>query len=75
MFSFSSEIHGGHQKWQENEFWPKVAVDSVNTLWVKHFVDITLSRTVSKILKIFHFPCQKRIVTFCYSLISWPFFS
>ena len=49
------EIQDGRQKWQENEFWEKLPVDLVDTLQVKNFDEIALSRTVSGILKIFHF--------------------
>ena len=33
----------------ENDFWGKSQVDSADTLWVKSFVKITLSRSVSEI--------------------------
>ena len=37
------------------DFCEMAPVDSADTLWVKNFVVIALSRTVSEILKIFHF--------------------
>ena len=33
----------------KNNFWEKSPVDSADTLWVKNFVKIALSRSVSKI--------------------------
>ena len=48
-FWFYIEIQDGHQKWQENDFWEKLSVDSVDSLWVKNFIEITLSHTVSEI--------------------------
>ena len=52
IFAFYAEIRDGCQKWHENEFYEKSPVDSAD---VKYFVEIDLSRTVSEILKIFHF--------------------
>ena len=48
VFAFYTEIQDGRQKWRENDFWDTVAEDSVHTLWVKNFVKITLSRTISE---------------------------
>ena len=53
--AFYAEIQDGRQKWQENDFWEKSPVDSADTLWVKYFVKITLSRSVSKINAFLHF--------------------
>ena len=49
VFVFNTEIQDGRQKWQENDFWEKSAVDSVATLWVKNTVEIALSRSISEI--------------------------
>ena len=49
VFAFNAEIQDGHQKWRENDFCKKWAVDSADTLWVKIFVEIALSRSVSEI--------------------------
>ena len=49
VFAFTAEIQDGHQKWWENDFCKKSSVDSANTLWVKNFVEIALSRSVSEI--------------------------
>ena len=49
VFVFYAEIQDGHQKWREKDFWENSPVDSLDTLWVKKFVKITLSRTVSEI--------------------------
>ena len=56
VFSSSyTEIQDGRQNMRENDVWQKVADDSADTLQIKNFVEITLSYTVSEILKIFHF--------------------
>ena len=39
-----AEIQDGHQKWWENDFCKKSLVESTDTLWVKNFVEINLSR-------------------------------
>ena len=49
FFTFYAEIQDGRQKWQENDFCETSPVDSPDTLWVKNFVKITLSRSVSEI--------------------------
>ena len=49
VFAFYEEIHDGCQKWRENDYWEKLLVDSADTLWVKNFVEIVLSRSVSEI--------------------------
>ena len=54
-FAFYAEIQDGRQKWRENDFCEKSPVDSANTLWVKHFVEIALSRSVSEINAFLHF--------------------
>ena len=46
---FYEEIQDSRQKWQENNFCKKSAVDSADTLRVKNFVEIALSRPVSEI--------------------------
>ena len=46
---FNAEIQDGRQKWQENYFWEKSAVDSAATLRVKNFVEVALSRSISEI--------------------------
>ena len=51
FFAFYAEIQDGHQKWQENDFWKKSPVHSADTLWVKNFVEIALSHSVSEINK------------------------
>ena len=49
VFVFNVEIQDGCQKWQENDFWEKLAIDSAATLRVKNFVEIALSRSISEI--------------------------
>ena len=46
---FYAEIQDGHQKRRENDFWEDLPVDSADTLWVKNFVEIALSRIISEI--------------------------
>ena len=53
VFVFYTQIQDGCKKWRENNFWEKSPVDSAVTLWVKNFVEITLSCTVSKIHAVF----------------------
>ena len=55
FFLFYAEIQDGRQKWQTNYFWEKSLVDSPDTLWVKNFITIAPSRTVSKINVLLHF--------------------
>ena len=50
-FAFYAEI----QKWQENDFGEKSSVDSADNLWVKIFVEIALSHSVSEINTFFYF--------------------
>ena len=49
IFVFYPEIQDGRQKCQENDFWGKSPVEFAYTLWVKNFVEITLSHSVSEI--------------------------
>ena len=55
VFALNAEIQDGHQKWGENDFWKKSPVDSADNLWVKNFVEIALSRSISKINVFLHF--------------------
>ena len=50
-----AEIQDGCKKWWESDFCEKSPVDSACTLWVKNFVKIALSRTVSEINALLHF--------------------
>ena len=54
VFAFNTEIQDGRQKWRENDFCKKLPVDSADTLRVKIFVDIALSRSISKINVFLH---------------------
>ena len=49
VFVFNAEIQDDRQKWRENNFCEKSPVDSTDTLRLKNFVEIALSRTVSEI--------------------------
>ena len=51
VFAFYAKIQDGRQKWRENDFWEKSPVASPNTLQLKNFVKIALSRSVSEINK------------------------
>ena len=55
FFVFYAEIQNGHQKWWENDFWEKSPVDSPDNLWVKNFVEIALSCSISEINGFFVF--------------------
>ena len=55
VFAFTADIQDGCQKWRENNFGEKLPVDSADTLWVKNFVEITLSCSVSEINAFLHF--------------------
>ena len=46
---FMQKFKNGHQKWHENDFWEKSPVDSAHNLWVKNFVKIALSCSISEI--------------------------
>ena len=52
---FHAKIQDGRQKWQENDFWENSPVDSADTLQVKYFAEIALSRTVSVINAFLYF--------------------
>ena len=45
----TQKLEDGHQKWRENDFCEKSAVDSADTLWVKIFVEMALSRSLPEI--------------------------
>ena len=49
FFVFYAEIQNGRQKWRENDFCEKSLVDSADSLWVKNFIEIALSRSISEI--------------------------
>ena len=51
FFAFYAEIQDGHQQWQEIDFWGKLQEHFADTLWVKNFVDIALSRSDSAFLR------------------------
>ena len=57
-FAFYAEIHDDCKKWWDNDIWQKTPDHSAYTLPVKNFVEITLSRNVSKIQEI-QDGCQK----------------
>ena len=50
FFAFYAEIQEGRQKWRENNFFVEShQIESADTLWVKNFVEIALSHSVSEI--------------------------
>ena len=54
-FAFYTEIQDGHQKLWESVFCKMSPIHSADTLWVKNFVEIALTRTVSEINALWHF--------------------
>ena len=54
VFVFNAETQDGRQKWWENNFCEKSPVDCADTLWVKNFVEIALSRSISEINVFLH---------------------
>ena len=54
-FCILHRIQDGYQKWQQSNFCEMLPVHSADTLWVKNFIKITLSRTVSKKNACLHF--------------------
>ena len=55
VFVFYAEIQDGHKKWQENDSWEKSPVVTADILRIKNFVEIALSRIISKIKALLHF--------------------
>ena len=49
IFAFNAEIQDGRQKLRENQFGEKLLMDSEDSLWVKNFVEIAVSRSVSEL--------------------------
>ena len=50
IFAFYTENQDGRHKWQEKDFWQKVANDSACTPWFRNFVEIALCHIISKII-------------------------
>ena len=48
---------------QKSDFWEKSPVDSADTQWIKTFVEITLSRTVSEINALLRFTQKFKMAT------------
>ena len=63
FLAFYAEIQNGHQKWLENDFWEKSKVDSADNLRVKNFVEIALSRSISKINGFLRFTQKFKMAT------------
>ena len=61
VFAFYAEIPDGGQKWRENDFLGKSLIHSADTLWVKNFVEIVLSHSVSEINTFLHFTQKLKI--------------
>ena len=49
VLAFYAEIQDVHQKWREKDFWEKSPVYFRDTLWVKNFVEIALSHSISEV--------------------------
>ena len=58
-----AEIQNGHQKWRENDFWEKSTVDTADNLWVKSFMEIALSCSISEINRFLHFTQKFKMAT------------
>ena len=58
---FYAEIQDGRQMWWKNYFWEKSPAHSADTLWVKNFIEITLSSTVSAINAFLRFTLKFKI--------------
>ena len=54
-YVYYAEIQDGPPKERENDYWGNLPVDSGDTLQVKNFVEIALSRTVSEMNAFLHF--------------------
>ena len=63
FLAFYAEIQNGRQKWRDNDFWEKSPVDSADTLWVKIFVEIALSCSVSEITSFLCFMQKFKMAT------------
>ena len=59
---FTQKFKMAAQKWQEKHFWEKSPVHFEDTLCVKNFVQIALSRTFSDINAYLHFTKKFKIV-------------
>ena len=63
LFALYAEIKDGHQKWRENDFGGKLAVNFSDTLEVKNLAEIALSCTVFEINVFLHFMQQFKMAT------------
>ena len=54
-FLYFTQIQDGRQKWRKSDFCEMSPVHSADTLWVKNFVEIALSHTVSNINALLRF--------------------
>ena len=54
IIEFNAEIQDGHQKWRENVVMQKVISRQKDTLWVKNFIKIVLSCSISEINVFLH---------------------
>ena len=63
VFAFYAEIQDGCQKWWEKDFCEMSPLHSADTLRVKTFIEITLSRTVSKINEFLRFTQKFKMAT------------
>ena len=55
MFLRFMQKFDGRQKVAGKDFWEKALIDYAGTLRVKNFIEIALSRSVSKINALLHF--------------------
>ena len=63
VFAFNAEIQDGRQKWRKNDVCEKSPVDSADTLQVRNFVEIALSRSISEINMFLRFTQKFKMAT------------
>ena len=63
VFAFYAEIQDGRQKWQKSYFCEMSPLHSADTLRVKTFFEIALSRSISKINAFLHFMQKFKMAT------------
>ena len=63
VYVFYAGIHDGCQKWGENNFWKKSPGNSGDTLAIKNFNEMTLSRIISEINTLLRFTQKFKMAT------------
>ena len=75
VFTLYAEIQDGRQKWQENDFGENSPVDSRDTLALKNFKEIALSRTVFEIFTLFYFPLKSKMAAISCENLNFSLFN